>query len=383
MVETKTCTKCGSTKPLSEFHKDKSKPDGHCPRCKECKIREVSEYIKNNPEKVKEANKIARERNQPYIKEYRVKYKKRLRETQDYTIKEFKTCPRCKITKPINEFNINKSNKDGHSSYCKPCSSIRDREYRRSHPTKPKVITKYHWIFITVPYDMRICRICGEMKDISCFRIREETGMRRTECNECMKEIRIKEYNKDPKRWAERNKAWIKAHPEEAKQYSRNYHWSHREEVLAKAKKKLKENTKFREHKKAYREAHKEERKQYLQENKDAINEQRRAYYQTPNGNAIVTRSGHKRRNADVPNTLTFEQWMKIIEQQNNKCLGCGKRFTKKDPATRDHIVPIGSRGGLTFENVQALCRSCNTSKKDKLDHENIVTWLSGAISDP
>ena len=33
----KTCTRCGKTQPLSEFHKDKSKKDGHVYICKRCR----------------------------------------------------------------------------------------------------------------------------------------------------------------------------------------------------------------------------------------------------------------------------------------------------------------------------------------------------------
>jgi 5-methylcytosine-specific restriction endonuclease McrA len=54
-----------------------------------------------------------------------------------------------------------------------------------------------------------------------------------------------------------------------------------------------------------------------------------------------------------------------------------GKTFTKKRFPTRDHIVPCSKGGGLTFENVQALCHSCNSTKRDKLDHTKIVTWLA------
>jgi len=33
----KTCTKCNSMKPLSEYHKNKKSKDGHATQCKECK----------------------------------------------------------------------------------------------------------------------------------------------------------------------------------------------------------------------------------------------------------------------------------------------------------------------------------------------------------
>lgn len=33
----KTCTKCGESKPLDEFHRDRSKSDGRLPHCRACK----------------------------------------------------------------------------------------------------------------------------------------------------------------------------------------------------------------------------------------------------------------------------------------------------------------------------------------------------------
>jgi len=46
MVLTKTCTKCGETKPLTEFSKHKNSPDGHAWRCKECAKKYSKQYRK-------------------------------------------------------------------------------------------------------------------------------------------------------------------------------------------------------------------------------------------------------------------------------------------------------------------------------------------------
>ena len=40
----KTCTKCGESKPLDEFHRDKARRDGREPRCKTCRRAQASEY---------------------------------------------------------------------------------------------------------------------------------------------------------------------------------------------------------------------------------------------------------------------------------------------------------------------------------------------------
>ena len=50
-MDTKRCTKCGEVKPLTEFTKDKSKRDGHSPRCKVCTANRKKAYRAAHPEK--------------------------------------------------------------------------------------------------------------------------------------------------------------------------------------------------------------------------------------------------------------------------------------------------------------------------------------------
>lgn len=52
-MDTKTCTKCGETKPISEFNKRSSASDGLSPHCRVCKAEYDRQYRLNNPEKVK------------------------------------------------------------------------------------------------------------------------------------------------------------------------------------------------------------------------------------------------------------------------------------------------------------------------------------------
>ena len=44
--------------------------------------------------------------------------------------RQLKTCPKCQKEKDINEFPTNKSRKDNHSKYCKPCKQLIDKHYR-------------------------------------------------------------------------------------------------------------------------------------------------------------------------------------------------------------------------------------------------------------
>jgi len=43
-MKTKKCTKCGIEKPLTEFHKRSASKDGHCSRCRECRLKYMAEY---------------------------------------------------------------------------------------------------------------------------------------------------------------------------------------------------------------------------------------------------------------------------------------------------------------------------------------------------
>lgn len=49
-MEEKICTKCGISKPQSEFFKDKQKKSGYRPDCKKCNSKVASTYSKLNRE---------------------------------------------------------------------------------------------------------------------------------------------------------------------------------------------------------------------------------------------------------------------------------------------------------------------------------------------
>ena len=59
---TKRCLNCGEAKPLTEFHRDASSPDGHKRRCKACNNAAFREYYarkKATPDVVKPAKWVA------------------------------------------------------------------------------------------------------------------------------------------------------------------------------------------------------------------------------------------------------------------------------------------------------------------------------------
>lgn len=59
----KVCNKCSTTKPLTEFHKNKSSFDGHTHVCKECAIAKSRAWYAANKEKAAATMKAYREEN--------------------------------------------------------------------------------------------------------------------------------------------------------------------------------------------------------------------------------------------------------------------------------------------------------------------------------
>ena len=70
----KTCTKCGETKPLDDFYRDKTGAGGRRPDCKEC-VREYSRrYHEENRDKVLESRRRYYEENRDKKLESRRRY---------------------------------------------------------------------------------------------------------------------------------------------------------------------------------------------------------------------------------------------------------------------------------------------------------------------
>lgn len=59
----------------------------------------------------------------------------------------------------------------------------------------------------------------------------------------------------------------------------------------------------------------------------------------------------------------TPEQWKALCASFGNKCLACGST----NSLTVDHIVPVSKGGSSDISNLQCLCKSCNSRKKDRV----------------
>lgn len=69
-------------------------------------------------------------------------------------------------------------------------------------------------------------------------------------------------------------------------------------------------------------------------------------------------------RKTTAGGNYTAAEWKALVEHYGNQCLCCGRADVK---LTADHVVPVVKGGSSDIENIQPLCGSCNSKKKDRI----------------
>ena len=146
-------------------------------------------------------------------------------------------------------------------------------------------------------------------------------------------------YAKGREMFLERNYQWRKNNPEHRKRYCEEYYQKNKEQI-----------------------------KEYRQKNKERILGYSKKWLKTNMGKAYNQRKGviRRAREREIINTLTAEEWIKILKEYKFKCAYCGKEFDLFNRETRDHVIPISKGGDNIKENIVPACQSCNSKKSNK-----------------
>lgn len=254
----------------------------------------------------------------------------------------YKQCTKCKEWKPISEFNKDNTTKTGLRSNCRACIKKYDKQRYIRNKDKVYYISQNNFgLLDPINFGYKKCTKCNELKSFDKFNtdISKKNNLS-SSCKQC-----------------------------HHKQQKENY---------------IKNKTKHTIANKIYREKNKEKIKErgniYRLKNKKTKSEYDKKYIKSDTGKLVKSNSNHKRRQKEKENPeyekLTIEQIEKILKDQNNTCPVCGRKFTDKLKPTKDHIHPIDKGGIHVSWNIQFLCQSCNSSKSNKENLNNIQYWL-------
>jgi hypothetical protein len=289
-------------------------------------------------------------------------------------VSKTKVCGICKVKKSIEEFDRDSRSKDGLYYKCKKCK----REYRLKsyHAKNPN--SEYQKEYNEKP-GFKICRKCGVEKSIEEFwkRSRNRDGLN-CWCKGCDRESSKKYKDEHKEEISVYNKLYIENNREKISKIKKDYNKKNEEELKIKRKIYEEENKeKISNRQKIYN-------KEYQKTHMKDIIARTIKWSKTPKGRAAYSRAAHKKRSIseDVLNTLTDIEWMKVILDQNFKCNHCGRTFGEDLIPTKDHILPSSRGGGLTADNVQALCLSCNSRKLNRTEDELLEYLESRSLYD-
>jgi 5-methylcytosine-specific restriction endonuclease McrA len=170
------------------------------------------------------------------------------------------------------------------------------------------------------------CTKCGEVKNISMFgKLKIGKNGLMPHCKECDKK-KSRQWQKDnPERTRAIKRKWLEANPEKARISVREYRDRNILYSLVRVKQWQKNN---------------------------------------PEKMAIIK---HARRANVLKNggTYTVSEWLDLCGKYNYKCLRCEKTGIK---LTVDHVIPLSKGGKNSIDNIQPLCKPCNSSKGAKTD---------------
>jgi 5-methylcytosine-specific restriction endonuclease McrA len=188
-------------------------------------------------------------------------------------------------------------------SICKKCSGEQGKAYRKAHP--------------------------------EYFRVKRQEYVARY--GDRVKSQKKADYQKRAEQIKQHNSAYYQKSAERRRAQKREYQKAHPELISERSRR--------------YRESHPERLKVF--------------YAQNP-GYAAVQSNKRRALIKQVEGSYRLDEWNELKARYSYYCLCCG-RSEPEIKLEGDHVVPLSKGGSNGIENIQPLCRSCNSHKHNKI----------------
>lgn len=339
----KSCSRCGETKPRSAFSMRRASVDGLQPKCKSCERERKAELRSMTPED-RAAERASR-------------------------IAPSKSCIRCGQVKALSQFKERPGAVDGTRGTCRECWNANHRQKYAKTPIPVQARERRR-----ASMSAKVCSSCRQALPLSAFhRDKYARDGLTFQCSKCRDAATA--------RWRVENR-------ERILEISRQYRRNNAEKVSAASRKWQRENP----------ERVRETRRARYWQSRELINAKRKAWRSIPEGayQTWLSRTAEARREADAErarNSPKIKESRRIhasrrrarhraalveLFQANQVpwtgvCCICSGPMTKTsvwpDPLspTLEHLVPISRGGSHALGNVDWAHFVCNARKNNRL----------------
>lgn len=115
----------------------------------------------------------------------------------------------------------------------------------------------------------------------------------------------------------------------------------------------------------------------YREKNREKLHEYNKRYREENGDKQRATKARWRALQKNAPGSHTAAEFNNLKSKYGNRCIRCGIHETFVGTLHRDHIVPLSKGGYDSIDNLQPLCRDCNTRKGT-----TIKDWRKETIAD-
>lgn len=170
------------------------------------------------------------------------------------------------------------------------------------------------------------------------------------QCIACKKKYQVKYGRRNKKARKAYGLKWRQKNKEKKRQTDREYYLANKEKI----------RSYYAGWRKRNYDRQIEYDRQYYRDNRDRVQSTVRKYYKANPDKVKAGQALRRARIKEAPGTVSAKE-MRWLRKRYHSCLKCGS----KDRLEADHIIPLTKGGPHTIDNLQILCKSCNSKKRN------------------